>query len=104
MTNTETYWSLLNTFYNGKKVPVMPPLLIDNQIILDFEAKTISIIFCVSQCTSLNNKSKIPENKTYAKNTKLFIIKFENKDIINIIIRVLNIDKAHGHYNISIKT
>ena len=39
MTNAKTYWSLLKTFYNGKKVPIIPPLLINNEIISDFEAK-----------------------------------------------------------------
>ena len=46
MTNTKTYWSLLKIFYNGKKVPIILPLLIDDKIISNFEAKqTISIIF-----------------------------------------------------------
>ena len=39
MINAETYWSLLKTFYNGKKVPIISPLLIDNKIISNFEAK-----------------------------------------------------------------
>ena len=38
-TNAKTYWSLLKTFYNGKKVPIIPPLLTDNKIISDFEEK-----------------------------------------------------------------
>ena len=62
MTNAKTYWSLLKTFYNGKKVPIIPPLLIDNKIISDFEAKqTISIIFFVSQCTRLNDKCNLTQ-------------------------------------------
>ena len=40
MTNAKTYWSFLKTFYNGKKVPIIPPLVINNEIISDFEAKT----------------------------------------------------------------
>ena len=49
---------------------------------------------------------KIIKNQTYIANTKLSSIKFENKDIINIITSsrvsmiVLLID--HGYYNISI--
>ena len=65
MTNAKTYWSLLKTFYNGKKVPIIPPLLIDNKIISDFEAKENYFNnFFASQCTPLNNNSKIPENQT----------------------------------------
>ena len=39
MTNAKTYWSLLKAFYNRKTVPIIPPLLNDNKIISDFEAK-----------------------------------------------------------------
>ena len=86
-----------------KKVPIIPPLLINNEIISDFEAKANHFNnFFASQCTPLNNNSKIPENQTYKTNTKLSLIKFMNKDIINII-RSLNEDKAHGYDNISIR-
>ena len=30
-TRAKTYWSILKTFANGRKVPVMPPLLINNE-------------------------------------------------------------------------
>ena len=56
----------------------------------------------MSQCTPLINNSKIPENQTYKTNTKLSLIKFMNKGIINII-RPLNEDKAHDYDNISIR-
>ena len=41
--------------------------------------------FLASQCTLLDNTSKIPESQTYITNTELSSIKFENDDIINII-------------------
>ena len=50
----------------------------------------------------LNNSSKTPENQTYTTNTKLSVIKYVNRDIINIT-RSLNVDKAHGNDNISIR-
>ena len=31
-TSTKAYWSILKSFYNGKKVSVIPPLLINNKI------------------------------------------------------------------------
>ena len=75
-----------------EKVPIIPPLLINNEIISDFEAKANHFNnFFASQCTPLNNNSKIPENQTYKTNTKLFFIKVKNKDIITII-RSLNED------------
>ena len=85
-----------------KKVPIIPPLLINNEIISDFEAKANHFNnFFASQCTPLNNNSKIPENQTYKTYTKLPLIKFMNKD--TNIIRSLNEDKAHVHDNISIR-
>ena len=57
----------------GKKVPIIPPLLIDTNITSDFEAKANYFnIFCVSMYTLNNNTA----------NTKLSFIKLENKDII----------------------
>ena len=38
-TNAKTYWSILKTFYNGKKVLIIPPLLINNKLISDFKLK-----------------------------------------------------------------
>ena len=32
-------WSILKPFYNGKKMPVIPPLLINNELISDFKTK-----------------------------------------------------------------
>ena len=46
LTNAKIYWSRLKTFYNRKKVPIIPLLLINNKGISDFEVKqTKSIIF-----------------------------------------------------------
>ena len=85
-----------------KKVPIIPPLLINNEIIPDLEAKAnhFNNLFA-SLCTPLNNSSKIPENQTYKTNTKLPLIKFMNKD--TNIIRSLNEHKANVHDNISIR-
>ena len=52
--------------------------------------------------TTKNNNSKIPENQTYTTNTKLPLIQFEENKVVINIIRSLNVDKAHGHDNISI--
>ena len=80
-------------------VKTSPPLLIHDKLISVLGQFNI---FLVSPCTPLDNSSKIPENQTYVTNTKLSSIKFENKDIINII-RSLSVGKAHVHDNISIK-
>ena len=38
-TSAKTYWSILKTFANGRKVPVIPPLLINNEFISSFKTK-----------------------------------------------------------------
>ena len=35
----KTYWATMRTLQNGKKVPNIPPLLINDELITEFEAK-----------------------------------------------------------------
>ena len=35
----KTYWSILKSFYNGKRVPVIPPILVNNKFVTDLKAK-----------------------------------------------------------------
>ena len=35
----KSYWSILNTFLNNKKIPCIPPLLHENKFIIDFKWK-----------------------------------------------------------------
>ena len=80
-TNAKMYQSVLKTFYNGKKVQIIPALLINNKLISDFEVKANYFNdFFASQCTPLNNNSKIPETQSYVTNTKLSSFKLESKD------------------------
>ena len=37
----KTYWKILKTFINGTKIPLMPPLLVGNQLVSDFWKKQI---------------------------------------------------------------
>ena len=32
-TTAKAYWSILRTFYNGKKIPLIPPILVNNKFI-----------------------------------------------------------------------
>ena len=38
-TSAKTYWSILKSFYNDTKVPLTPPLLVNNKIVSDFTKK-----------------------------------------------------------------
>ena len=48
------------------------------------------------------NNSKLPDKITYNSAARLTSIKFDNNDILKII-RSLNINKAHGHDDISVR-
>ena len=59
--STKTYWSILKTFLNNKKIPVIPPIFYDNRFITDFKQKAeIFNSHFFKQCTPLINNSKIP--------------------------------------------
>ena len=36
-TNAKAHWSFVKTFYNGEKIPVIPPLLINSELISNFK-------------------------------------------------------------------
>ena len=56
----------LKTFYNGKKVPIIPPLLINNKLISNFEIKADYFNnFFTFQCTPLDINNNIPETQYY---------------------------------------
>ena len=71
-TSAKTYWSIFKNFYNGKKVPLIPPLQIGNTLVSDFKMKAnIFNKFFASQCVPLNNDSNIPYCQRYMTNVKI---------------------------------
>ena len=102
-TSAKTYWSILITFYNGKKVPLIAPLQIGNTLVSDFKKKAnIFNTSFASQCVTLNNDSNLPYCQRCMTNAKMSSIKFENKDIVNVI-KALDPCKVHGYNDISIR-
>ena len=81
----------------------IPPLLVNNKLVADFKAKAnILNDFFSKQCTPLANGGKLPENQVYLINSRINSVAFSDNLVINII-RNLNVNKAHGHDDISIK-
>ena len=63
LTSTKTYWSILKTFLNNKKIPCIPPLFHENKFITDFKEKAeLFNHFFVNQCSLLSNNSVLPTN------------------------------------------
>ena len=56
----------------------------------------------MSQCNPLPNDSKLPQNQIYITETKLSHFDIEDGDIYKII-KTFDINKAHGHHEVSIK-
>ena len=99
----KTYWSIFKTFYNDKKIPLIPPLLIDDKFVTDIQTKAnIFNKFFAEQCTPARNGSVLPVNQIFLTQTRLKFLDFKEVEILKII-RALNINKAHGYDDISIR-
>ena len=94
---SKTYWSILKTFVNGYKGPLIPPLSVGNRYIADFLAKAnlFNDLFS-KQCSALVNNSSLPTNLTFETENRLSTFDFSSGDIIGP-------KKAHRHDGISIR-
>ena len=101
--SSKAYWSILKSFYTGKKIPIIPPLLVDNQLITNFEEKAgIFNNYFAKQCSLIKNSSTLPETLSMLTQKKLSSLDFVNDEILKLI-QGLNENKAHGHDGVSIQ-
>ena len=94
-TAPKTYWSILNSFLSNKKIPIIPPILVNDKAVSNFaEMAELFNSYFASQCTPVTNKSRLPslEFKTGKRMEK---ITFTDGDT-NLVIKNLNVDKAYG--------
>ena len=76
--------------------------MIDDKFVTDIQAKAnIFNKFFADQCTPLKNNSMLPTNQLFMTQARLRSLDFNEGEILKII-RALNINKAHGHDDISI--
>ena len=103
LTSPKTYWSILKTFLNNKKIPCIPPLFHENKFVTDFKEKAeLFNHFFVNQCSLLSNNSVLPTDLPQLINKCLDSIHFSSSDIAKIISH-LDPNKAHGHDMLSIR-
>ena len=101
--SSKAYWSILKSFLNNKKIPLIPPLFYENCFITNFKEKAeLFNSFFADQCSLMSNASKLPSNFTLYTDNRLSTVTFSQDDIGKII-QNLNPNKAHGHDNISIR-
>ena len=82
---------------------MIPPLLIEDKFVTDIQTKAnIFNTFFAEQCTPLKNDSLLPLNQIFLTQSRLNSLDFNEDEIIKII-RALNVNKAHGCDDISIR-
>ena len=102
-TSAKAYWSISKTLFNGKKIPLISPILVNNKLISNFKEKANYFNdFFASQCTPIFNDGALPNSSNSVSNVSLSSIQFKDQDILKII-HSLNYNKAHGYHDISIR-
>ena len=98
-TAPKTCWSILKTFVNGSKTPLILPLLVNNKFVTDFLLKAnLFNDFFREQCRRITNDSFLPKNQIFETVTRLF--NFDTYTIIKLICS-LDPNKAHSCDGIS---
>ena len=99
--SSKAYWSLLKSFLNNKKIPIIPPILHNNAFVTDFKKKAELLNFYfANQCTLTNSNSTLLVQ--YLTNKRLSSFDFSEDDIMKVI-QKLDPNKAHGQDNVSIR-
>ena len=59
-TRPKTYWSVLNSFLNNKKIPCIPPTIHENRFVANFKEKAeLFLFFYAKECSITGNGSEI---------------------------------------------
>ena len=93
------------TFPYWQKTPIIPPLLVNNNLISNFREKAIIFNdFFVQQCQPIPNYSILSTNQNRIFHTQNRLRNFDNdRGKIVKLIKRLNPHKAHGYDGISIR-
>ena len=101
--NWKAYWGILKSFTNWKKVPIIPPLLINDQLVTKFNEKNYSFDeYHSNQCSITDNSSKSPMDQAPYTTSLLISLDIKESDILNIQ-KSLDANKADGYGDISIR-
>ena len=93
----------MKTSINGKKTPILPPLLVNNNLISNFREKAnIFNDFFVQQCQPTAKNSILSTNQIFYTQNRLRDFDIDCGKILKLI-NGLNPHKAHGHDGVSIR-
>ena len=94
------YWSILNSFLGNKKMPTIPPLMENGEIITDYLGKAeIFNNYFASQCTPLDENDELPPLRVLTP-LSLSSITISSEKILDII-RRLDPNKSSGWDGVS---
>ena len=85
LTGTKTDWSILYTFLNKKKIPMIPPIVFNYGFVTDVGEKVNIFNNCFAdQCTPIDNGSRLPPFE-YKGNKRLSNVEINDNDMLRII-------------------
>ena len=85
MTGPKAYWSILNRFLGKKKIPTIPPLLVNDIFETNFLTKSnISNKYFAKECSIIDNGSVLP-NLTYKTDNRINEVLSSRELILKII-------------------
>ena len=82
-----------------EKIPIIPPLLINDQLVSNFNEKEYFNKYFSNQCSVIDNSSKLPTDQAPYTTSLLSSIDIKESDILNIL-KSLDANKAYGHDDI----
>ena len=86
LTSAKTYWPILKSFLNNKKIPCIPPLFLQNRYITKYKDKAeLFNNFFANQCSLINNSSVLSSLLLKQTENTISSIDFGSDDIAKII-------------------
>ena len=99
--NRKAYWGILKSFTNWKKIPIIPPLLINDQLVTNFNNKANNFDeHSSNQYSVIDNSSKLLTDQAAYTTSLLSSLDIKKSDILDIL-ESLDTNKVHGHDDIS---
>ena len=84
-TAPKTYWKILKTLVNDTKIPLIPPLLVGNQLVSDFlEKANLFNDYFNKQCTTIDNSSAVPAITSFVTKERLSTFEICPGDMLKI--------------------
>ena len=101
-TAPKTYWVILITFANASKIPLIPPVLVNNEFVTDFLVNAnLFNDFFKEQCRPIANDSSFPHNQIIETVNRLSEFNIDTDTVIKNILS-LDPNKADDCDEISI--